>query len=54
MTKKMVQNREKMRAKLNVFYFILVLYSQPLNFWFARAQECYSLELPAGGMVGDF
>ena len=29
MTKKMAQNREKMRAKLNIFDLILVLYSQP-------------------------
>ncbi len=30
MTKKMAQNREKMRTKLNVLKFILVLYSRPL------------------------
>ena len=30
MTKKMAHNREKMRAKLNVLKFILVLYSRPL------------------------
>ena len=29
MTKKMAHNREKMRAKLNVLKFILVLYSRP-------------------------
>ena len=29
--KKMAQNREKMRTKLNVLNFILVLYSRPLK-----------------------
>jgi hypothetical protein len=33
MTKKMAQNREKMRDKSNVFDFILVLYSQPHFGW---------------------